>query len=143
VPESPKIVFTPSDVPMYEMPNGKFRDSFMLTDQTCGAKQFSAGLVWFAPQNTEGHLDVHTFDEAFYIISGSATFFAGGVSYQVKAGDVVYCPAGMEHTYYTGEDHLKIFWLIAVNWGELASIQEEVKTQWHVVDANSGWHAAL
>ncbi len=140
---APKIVFTPADVPMYEMPNEKFRDSFMLTHDTCGAKQFSAGLVWFAPHNTEGHLDVHTFDEAFYIISGKADFYGDGVTYPVKAGDVVYCPAGMKHSYFTGDDPLKIFWLIAANWGDLTSIQEEIDAQWHKVDSASGWHVGM
>lgn len=79
----------------------------MVTDRTGTGKRLSAGVVWFAPDNLEGHPDTHTFDEIFYIIKGTARFVAGGTEHQVQAGDVVYCPAGTEHTYLTDESPLQ------------------------------------
>lgn len=139
-----EIVYRVSDSPMLEMPNGKFRDSFMVTDRTGKGKHLSAGLVWFAPNNHEGHPDTHTFDEIFYIIKGKARFLAGGREYQVQAGDVVYCPAGTEHTYLTDESPLQIFWCITDGWEKMEKVLvDEISNSWRVVDASSGWHTEI
>ena len=135
------LVMKVTDVPMLEMANGKFRDVFQITDETFGpGTKISAGQVWLAPGNTEGHVDVHDVDEAFYIISGRAQYYADGDLIDVEPGDTVYCPAGTEHTFYTGEEMLHIFWLIAGEWStDLADIKEEV-ADWVEVDGTSGWH---
>ena len=139
-----KVVYRVSDSPMLEMPNGKFRDSFMVTDRTGTGKGLSAGMVWFAPQNLEGHPDVHTFDEVFYIIKGRARFVAGGTEYQVQAGDVVYCPAGMEHTYLTDDSPLHIFWCITDGWEKMGqALVDEIANTWRAVDPDSGWHTEV
>ncbi len=135
-------IFKISDVPMMEMSNGLFRDVFQITDDTCGPDcHISAGIVWLAPNNHEGHLDTHTVDEAFYIISGHARYHSDGKFYDVGPGDVVYCPAGTKHTYYTDDEKLHLFWLIAGKWStDLADIKAEVGKDWHEVDGTTGWH---
>jgi mannose-6-phosphate isomerase-like protein (cupin superfamily) len=139
------IVFKLGDGAMLEMPNGKFRDNFMITDSTVGAgKGLSAGLVWFAPGNHEGHPDMHEVDEVFYIIAGRGRFVADGVEHLVEAGDVVYCPAGMEHTYLTDESPLHLFWCITSGWESMEeSLLSEIAETWREVPANEGWHTAI
>ena len=135
-----KVVYKVASSPMLEMPNGKFRDSFMVTDADGTGKELSGGLVWFAPQNQEGHPDVHTFDEIFYVIKGTAIFRADGVEYDVEAGDVVYCPAGVEHTYLTAESGLQIFWCITNGWEHMGDdLKAEIKDTWHAVNPSEGW----
>ena len=53
MPPRNDIVLKVGDGPMLEMPNGKFRDAFLVTDRTGMGKHLSAGLVWFAPHNTD------------------------------------------------------------------------------------------
>lgn len=142
--KSQKIIFDVSDSPMVEMPNGKFRDSFMVTDRTGEGKGLSAGLVWFAPYNLDGHPDTHTFDEVFYVIKGTARFVADGEEYRVKAGDVVYCPAGTDHTYLTDESPLQIFWCITNGWEKMEKpLIDEIANTWKTVDPGSGWHTEI
>jgi quercetin dioxygenase-like cupin family protein len=134
------VVFKMSDTPMSEMPNGKFRDSWMITDRTGTGKQLSAGLVWFAANNREGHPDTHAFDEVFYVIKGRARFVGDGVSHDVEAGDVVYCPAGMEHTYLTDDSPLMIFWCITEGWEKMGADLKAEIAAWTSVDPTTGWH---
>ena len=55
-----KLVFKVSDVPMMELSDGRFRDVFQITDQTCGPDtKLSAGVVWLSPHNDAGHMDIH------------------------------------------------------------------------------------
>ena len=78
--------------------------------------------------------------DAFYIISGHAQYFADGDLIDVEPGDTVYCPAGTEHTFFTGDEMLHLFWLIGGQWStDLADIKAEV-SEWHEVDATTGWH---
>ena len=141
MPAANKIVFKVADCPMLEMPNGKFRDSFLVTDRTGRGKGLSAGLVWFAPHNDEGHPDVHSFDEVFYIIDGRGRFVADGAEHAVETGDVVYCPAGMVHTYLTDDSHLQLFWCITSAWESMEeSLLTEIAETWLEVDPRSGWH---
>ena len=141
--QSDGVVFKVADTPMSEMPNGKFRDSWMITDRTGTGKQLSAGLVWFAPDNTEGHPDVHDFDEVFYVIKGRARFVGDGVSHDVEAGDVVYCPKGMEHTYVTDDSPLVIFWCITEGWEHMDDDLKAEIAMWKDVDPTAGWHAEI
>jgi mannose-6-phosphate isomerase-like protein (cupin superfamily) len=140
--EKRKLVFKATDVPLWEMPNGLFRDSFQITDATCGPDtKVSAGLVWFAPGNDQGHLDSHDVDEVFYVISGHARYLADGHIYPVEPGDVIYCPAHTEHSFYTDDEMFKLFWLIAGQWStDLKANKAEAEGEWHQVDAAKGWH---
>ena len=44
--ENPKIVFKPTEIPLLQSLDGTMRDSVMVTEETCGAKQYAAGLFW-------------------------------------------------------------------------------------------------
>jgi quercetin dioxygenase-like cupin family protein len=89
-------------------------------------------------------VDTHTFDEIFYIIKGTARFVAGGTEYRVHAGDVVYCPAGTDHTYLTDESPLQIFWCITDGWEKMeTALLEEISNTWRAVDPATGWHTEI
>ena len=130
-----RLVFKIHDVPMLEMPDGQMRDQFMITDETCGAKDLTAGLYWIRP-HSEGHEDTHTFDEAFYAIKGRAVFVADDTLTNVESGDVVFCPAGTRHRFDNPYDQpYHGFWVVGARWGDLQSIQAEVKAWPEVVRA--------
>ena len=43
-------------------------------------------------------------DEMFYVLSGTARFRCGGEELQAAAGDFVFLPAGLAHTFIVGTD---------------------------------------
>ena len=96
--DAKKFVFKVKDVPLWETADGEMRDQFMITDGVCGANDLTGGLYWMRPQY-RGHEDVHTFDEAFYAISGRAQFVADDEPFDVEPGDVIFCPAGVKHRF--------------------------------------------
>jgi quercetin dioxygenase-like cupin family protein len=137
-----RFVFKMGNTPMLEMPDGQMRDQFMITDETCGARDLTAGLYWIRPRS-EGHEDTHTFDESFYVIRGRAIFRADDKPFEVQAGDVVFCPAGTKHRFDNPYDEpYQGFWALGAKWSDLASIQAEVSASWHEVDPSQGWHLA-
>lgn len=141
MPEADGVVFSFENSPMLELPDGLFRDSFMVTDRTGEGKRLSAGLGWFAPGHDASHAFTHGFDEAFYVIRGTATYLANGLPFRVAAGNVVYCPAGTAHTFVTDGGGLQIFWCIAAAWEDMdPAIKTAIATTWKAVDQNSGWH---
>jgi mannose-6-phosphate isomerase-like protein (cupin superfamily) len=144
VSESDDVVFRVFDSPMLEMPNGAFRDSFMVTDRTGNGKRLSAGLGWFSPHYDGGHVFAHGFDEVFYIVRGEARFVADGALHDVRSGDVVYCRAGVAHTFVTAGAGLQIFWCISGGWEEMSKeLREEMARTWLPVDPRSGWHLEI
>ena len=130
-----RYVFKVTDVPLIQSPDGTMRDSVMITEDTCGSDQYTAGLFWVRP-GTDGHSDVHPAqDEVYYIISGSGTLVTGGRIVNqsepmegpvvdnvvgpsftgesrggqvrvVSEGDVVVIPAGLFHGWPVVPDHV-------------------------------------
>ena len=138
--DAKKFVFKVKDVPLWETADGEMRDQFMITDEVCGANDLTGGLYWMRPQY-RGHEDVHTFDEAFYAISGRAQFVADDEPFDVEPGDVIFCPAGVKHRFDNPYDTpYHGFWIIGAKWSDLGSIQEEVESSWRQVDHDRGWH---
>jgi mannose-6-phosphate isomerase-like protein (cupin superfamily) len=135
------VVLKPGDVPMFEMPNGKFRASFLVTFDTCGADaKVSAGRAWIAAGNSQGSPGTHDADEVIYVISGRGYFLAGEDRLEVRGGDVLYCPAGLWHSFVTETDGLTLVWVIASGWESYRSMQEEAERDWRRVDPKMGWH---
>jgi mannose-6-phosphate isomerase-like protein (cupin superfamily) len=134
-----KIVFRPNDVPLIESPDGTMRDSVMVTDESCGAQQYTAGLFFVRP-GTRGHADSHPgLEELYYIFAGRGTVVIDDEPHEIQAGDVVFIPSGATH--YLKNDNpetLGLFWAMAAKWSNMTAIQRELG-RWRVVDSASGW----
>jgi mannose-6-phosphate isomerase-like protein (cupin superfamily) len=81
-----------TDVPFIESP-----DSIMVSDQTCGSQQYSAGCLFFRP-GTRGHADEHRDqEELYYIFAGRGVVMIEDEAHQIEAGDVVFIVDGATH----------------------------------------------
>ncbi|HZQ05853.1 MAG TPA: cupin domain-containing protein [Anaerolineae bacterium] len=137
--KQPKIVFKVKDVPYIESLDGTMRDSVMVTEDTCGSQQYTAGLFWVRP-GTRGHADRHPGqEEVYYIFGGKGQVVIEDVPHDIEAGDVVFIPDG--HIHYLindGPETLGLFWAIAKKWSELPAIQKELG-RWNKVKPGSDW----
>jgi ethanolamine utilization protein EutQ (cupin superfamily) len=127
--ESDKIVLRYADVELIESPDGMMRDTILVTDESCGSKRVSAGLVWVHPHG-EIHEDTHAFDEVYYVIRGSALVIMDGREVPATAGDVVFIRA---------DDTFQIFWLISTAWSDMTAAQAELNS-WPRANPAEGWH---
>jgi mannose-6-phosphate isomerase-like protein (cupin superfamily) len=137
--EAKRYVFKVTDVPLLEDPTKTMQDSVMITDETCGSTQYTAGLFWLAP-HVAGHGDKHpNQDEVYYIINGSGILHLEGEPIAIEAGDVVFVPKDHYHSVENnGDDVLKLFWAIGEGWQNLPEIREELGT-WPVIDTKDVW----
>jgi mannose-6-phosphate isomerase-like protein (cupin superfamily) len=135
----PKVVFKITDVPLIESPDGTMRDSVMVTEDTCGAQQYTAGLFWVRP-GTRGHADRHQGqEELYYIFAGRGLVFIDGKPHKIEAGDVVFVPDGSEHYLVNdGDEALGLFWAIAKRWSDLPDIQKGLSI-WREIKPGSEW----
>ena len=132
-----RVVFKLTDVPLLESPDGTMRDSVMVTSETCGAQQYTAGLFWVRPSG-RGHADKHPgLEEIYYIIEGRGTVVIDDRPHAIEAGDVVHIPDGSTH-YLANDGHepLGLFWAIPRSWNDLPSIQRELG-RWRSVDPDT------
>ena len=139
MPGQPKIVFKRTDVPYLQSPDNTMRDQVMVTEDTCGSQQYTAGFWWLKP-GTVGHEDRHVGqEELYYVFQGKGKVFIDGVPHDIEAGDVVFIPDGAAH-YLTNEheERLGLFWAIAVKWSELPGIQAELG-KWDVIELGTPW----
>lgn len=133
-----KYVFKLSDLPFLESTDGTLRDSFMITDETCGAQQVTAGIVFIRP-HSQCHEDTHDVEEIFYIIQGRGKLTFDGKPVEVEAGDVVFMPAGVAHSVINDHDETYIaLWAILQKWGDQHELREEINT-WREIELNTGW----
>lgn len=139
----PKVVFKITDVPLIESPNGRERDSVMVTDSACGAQQFSAGLFFVRP-GTKCHEGQHAGqEELYYIFQGRGKVVIDDVAHDVEAGDVVFIPDGCVHYPWNDSDEtLGLFWVIPERWSAMPEI-DEVLSQWREVPHDSAWGPLL
>jgi mannose-6-phosphate isomerase-like protein (cupin superfamily) len=57
----------------------------------------------------------------------------------VRAGDVVFVPAGVSHKVInTGDETYVAFWLIGAKWSDLPDIQEALG-KWKEIEPKSKW----
>jgi mannose-6-phosphate isomerase-like protein (cupin superfamily) len=135
----PKVVFRLADVPFIESPDGTMRDSVMVTEETCGAQQYTAGLFFVRP-GTRGHADAHKGQEELYhIFAGKGQVVVDNEPHEIAAGDVVFIPDGATHYLVNnGEETLGLFWAIAKKWSDLPDIQQGLST-WHEAEPGSDW----
>ncbi len=134
-----KVVFTPTDTQLIESPDCKMRNRIMVTGDSCGAQQYSAGLFYVRP-GARGHADKHPgMEELYYILAGKGKVMIDDTPHEIKAGDVVFIPDGCSHYLINeGDEDLGLFWAIARPWSNLQDIQREV-AGWSDVDADSEW----
>jgi mannose-6-phosphate isomerase-like protein (cupin superfamily) len=135
----PKIVHRITDVPFLESPDGANRDSFLITEDSCGSKQYTAGLYFVRP-GEKNRADKHPGrEELYYIFQGGGTVTVDGEAHSIKAGDVVFIPDGATHYLSNNtSETLGLFWAIAAKWSDLQEIQRFIGT-WHEVELGSEW----
>ena len=135
----PKTVFSPTDVRLIESPDCKMRNRIAITEETCGAQQYSAGLFYVRP-NDRSHEDKHPgMEEVYYIFAGKGRVMIDDAPHEIKAGDMVFIPDGCNHYLINdGDEDLGLFWAIGQHWNNLQDIQREVG-QWREVAADSEW----
>ena len=134
-----RYVFKVTDVPLIQSPDGTMRDSVMITEDTCGSDQYTAGLFWVRP-GTHGHSDMHPAqDEVYYIIQGRGILHLEGVEHRMEAGDVVFVPMGHEHSVSNdGDEVLSLFWAIGAGWSTIPEIRDELST-WPEIPVDDSW----
>ncbi len=134
-----KIVFRLNDVPYIESPDNMMRNRVMVTEDTCGSQQYSAGIFYVRP-GSRGHADKHVGqEELYYITEGRGIVVIDDEPHPIEAGDVVFIPDGSEHYLINESDEtLGLFWAIAKPWNGLPEIQEEL-AKWHEVEEGSDW----
>ena len=64
----------------------------------CVLNQPGAQILIFAPRGTD-HQTPHNRDEAYFIVTGSATLEIEGKPHPVVAGDVAWLPRNVEHRF--------------------------------------------
>jgi len=139
MPTKRKRVFRLPDVRFLESPDGTMRDSVMVTEDTCGARQYSAGLFFVRP-GTRGHADKHEGqEELYYIFGGRGMVMIDEEEHRIEAGDVVFIPDGAEHYLVNdGSEPLGLFWAMPKRWSDFPEIRRELDT-WHAIEPDSGW----
>ena len=134
-----KVVFKLPDVPFIESPDSTMRDSVMVTEETCGSQQYTAGLFYVRP-GTRGHADRHVGqEELYYIFAGRGLVVVDDEPHEIKGGDVVFIPDGSLHYLVNnGNETLGLFWAIAKKWSELPDIQQGLSS-WRTIEPDSDW----
>lgn len=85
-----------------------------LIDRKVGAEKFAMRMFEFRPG---GHtaLHSHPWEHEVYVLEGSGVVLAGGETYKVEAGTVVYVPPGEPHQFRNdGRSPLRMLCIIPV-----------------------------
>ena len=135
----PKVIFRLSDVPLLESPSGDTRNSVMITNETCGSRQYMAGLFFIQP-GARGHSGSHKGqEELYYIIAGQGQVVVDEIAYDIGPGDVVFIPDGAKHHLVSsGAESLSLFWVMPQQEGSPARTRQALKA-WRLVDPASSW----
>ena len=97
----------PLSMPGYHGPNIKSIFVRMLVDELLGAHQHTHFMVEFGPRNPDAQYATehyHPFEEAYYLVQGSAHGILDGDHVDIEAGDVVWTGVGGTHGFYTTSD---------------------------------------
>jgi quercetin dioxygenase-like cupin family protein len=77
------------------------RDDQKLTRTFLVDGKYCTALVVQAQPQIEPFIHIHTdHDEFLYILEGSGWAYIGEKKVEVKPGDLVYCPAGVDHGFF-------------------------------------------
>jgi quercetin dioxygenase-like cupin family protein len=134
-----KFVFKITDVPFLETPDGGMRDSFMITEETSGAQEMTAGIV-FVKAHARSRVDTHDVEELFYVVKGKAKMTFDGKPTDVEAGDLILMPTHVAHNVINDSDKPWIaVWAILDKTSNLGEkLLGEIST-WKVIEPNKGW----
>lgn len=135
-----KYAFNVHDNTLWESPDFMWRDIFSVTEQTCGAQQVSAGVVWVQP-GAEAHTGLHPdWEEFFYIIQANDCHIEmDGEPVPIHTGDMVFVPRGVAHKPVNKGDEMCIFvWAIMAKSSDIPDL-EEIEQTWHPVEPGSPW----
>lgn len=66
-----------------------------------------AGL-YYLKAGAEDRQQPHDTDEIYYVLSGSSMFEAGGEKKAIKAGDILFVKAEIDHRFYDIQEDLKL-----------------------------------
>lgn len=105
--------YGPITMPGYHGPHIKSITVRMLVDQLLGANHHTLFMVEFGPQATKGHAATehyHPFEEAYYLLSGSAIGTLDGEVVEVAAGDLVWTGVNGTHG-FVNEGGVPVRWL--------------------------------
>ena len=135
-----RFVFRASDAPIFENPAKTMQDMVMVTEDSCGSLENTAGLFWLAPHEMGGEGESHSgIDELFYVISGSGLFYLEGDPLRIEAGDVCFVPKNYhQRVENDGDSVLKLFWLTHERWANLPEIRN-MFVDWPVVSSKDVW----
>lgn len=103
----------PLSMPGYHGPNIKSIFIRMLIDDLLGAHQHTHFMVEFGPRDPNAQFaraHYHPFEEAYYLLTGSAHGVLDGEDIDVAAGDTVWTGVGATHGFYTTSD-VPLRWL--------------------------------
>lgn len=103
----------PLSMPGYHGPNIKSIFIRMLVDELLGATQHTHFMVEFGPRDPNAQYaseHYHPFEEAYYLVQGSAHGVLDGEDVDIEAGDVVWTGVGATHGFYTTSD-VPLRWL--------------------------------
>jgi mannose-6-phosphate isomerase-like protein (cupin superfamily) len=92
--------YGPLSMPGYHGPNIKSIFVRMLVDELLGARHHTLFMVEFGPRATQGSSATehyHPFEEAYYLLAGSATGTLDGETVEVAAGDLVWTSVNGTH----------------------------------------------
>ena len=131
-----KLVFKITDVPMVEAPDGGMHNTVLISEDTCGAEAFTAGILVVRPGG-QSCLDRHEVQELYYIIGGRGIVTVADVPNRVEAGEMVFLPAkATHHIVNDGDQPLKIVWVTGERWSRIPDIRDEL-AKWPVVEQGS------
>ena len=135
-----RFVFRASAAPIFENPAKTMQDMVMVTEDSCGSLENTAGLFWLAPHEMGGEGESHSgIDELFYVLSGSGLFYLEGDALSIEAGDVCFVPKNYHHRVENdGDSVLKLFWLTHERWANLPEIRN-MFVDWPVVSSKDVW----
>ena len=71
------------------------------------AADLSMGL-YMLPAGSVDPQQPHTEDEVYFVVAGQGFIHVAGENSEVSAGDIVYVPAGAEHSFHSIEEELTL-----------------------------------
>lgn len=105
--------YGPLTMPGYHGPNIRSIFVRMLVDELLGSRHHTLFMVEFGPQATKGRAATehyHPFEEAYYLLAGSATGTLDGEVVDVAAGDLVWTSVNSTHG-FVNEGNVPVRWL--------------------------------
>ena len=135
-----KYAFNVHDCTLWESPDFMWRDIFAISEETCGAQEVSAGILWLQPGG-EAHTGLHPdWEEFFYIIQAKDCYIEkDGEPIPVETGDMFFVPRGVAHKPVNrGDDFYIAVWAIMAKSSDIPDLAEIART-WHPVEPDSPW----